>query len=142
MRWKSLEIASVAASLMLAAAAPAMAEDSWQPITIQAFLNEAGAATWLRNCAGKDGGRIAVGTQDLGKISNAQLDEDRSCVRFDFQNQTYFVRESAVQHSATKQSTAKACGKEETAAAKSSLTASYGTTEAATMGAGEKPKCH
>lgn len=141
MRWTYLKAPLILACLVPFASAGADAEE-WQPVTIQAFLNESGAATWLQNCAGKDGGRIAVGAKDLDKITSAKLDEDRSCVRFDFQNQTYFVRESAVQHSATKQSTAKACGNEQMAAAKSSLTASYGTTEAATMGAGEKPKCH
>lgn len=141
MRWTSPEFGLIVAGLTLAAALPAMAEESWQPITIEAFLNGAGAPTWLRNCAGKDGGRIAVGTQDLGKVSNAQLDEDRSCVRFDFQNQTYFVRETAVEHSATKQSTAKACNRE-VAAAQSSIASPYGTTEAATMGMGGSHKCH
>ena len=139
MRNKALIPAAVAAAFI---AVPAWAGDAWQPIAIQAFQNEAGASTWLPNCAGKDGGHFDP-PKDVAKITDAALDEDVSCVRFSYEGKIYFVREPAVQHSGAKGSTLKACDKEIASAQRTgSIGRPLGETEAVTMGAGEKVKCH
>ncbi|HWA91370.1 MAG TPA: hypothetical protein VG889_15145 [Rhizomicrobium sp.] len=134
---------AVCVSLLLSSAASAQ---DWQPVQITSFLKE--ASTWMPNCSGKDGGRIFIAPGDIGGITDAALDEDLSCVKFNFRGKPYFVRETVVEQvGAAKRSSVGACQYD--GARKSlrgmtklgAISSSGSSHEATTMGAGETVQC-
>lgn len=108
------------------------AADSWQPVTITSFLKQ--APTWAQNCAVKDGGHILVGPNEIGDIFDAALNEDLSCVKFTFRNQTFYVRETVVEQTGAKHSSVGPCQY-------ANLGSSTSSHEGSTMGASEAVKC-
>jgi len=117
---------------VLCLTAPALAASGWEDTTIQQFTATNGPREWAPNCASMLPGRLAITNDDLGKVSNAAVNDNLSCLRFDYQGTTYYTRTTSAETSVTKHSTSNICA---------TLMAENGSgthVEAATMGEGEK----